>query len=72
MKKTKIISALIFLLVVPATLILGSKMNGRWYYLTSTLIIAELLIPFFLAFEALRLSFSPPCSYPSRWGLTGV
>ena len=51
MKKTKIISALIFLLVVPITLILGSKMNGRWYYLTSTLIIAELLIPFFLAFE---------------------
>ena len=42
MKKTKIISALVFLLVVPATLILGSKMNGRWYYLTSTLIIAEL------------------------------
>lgn len=54
MKKTKLISLLVFLLVVPATLILGSKMSGRWYYLTSTLIIAELLIPFFLAFEGRR------------------
>ena len=51
MKKSKLISLLIFLLVVPATLILGSRMDGRWYYLTSTLMIAELLIPFFLAFE---------------------
>ena len=51
MKKSKLISLLIFLLVVPATLILGSRMDGRWYYLTSTLMIVELLIPFFLAFE---------------------
>ncbi len=51
MKKSNIATILIFLLVVPATLILGSKMPGRWYYLTSTLIIIELLIPFFLAFE---------------------
>lgn len=51
MKKSKLISLLIFLLVVPATLILGSRMDGRWHYLTSTLMIAELLIPFFLAFE---------------------
>ena len=51
MKKSKLISLMIFLLVVPATLILGSRMDGRWYYLTSTLMIAELIIPFFLAFE---------------------
>ena len=51
MKKSKLISLMIFLLVVPATLILGSRMDGRWDYLTSTLMIAELLIPFFLAFE---------------------
>ena len=51
MKRSKLISLMIFLLVVPATLILGSRMDGRWYYLTSTLMIAELLIPFFLAFE---------------------
>ena len=51
MKKSNIAAILIFLLAVPATLILGSKMPGRWYYLTSTLIIIELLIPFFLKFE---------------------
>ena len=51
MKKSNIAIILIFLLVVPATLILGSKMPGRWYYFTSTLIIIELLIPFFLQFE---------------------
>lgn len=51
MKKSNIATILIFLLAVPATLILGSQMPGRWYYLTSTLIIIELLIPFFLKFE---------------------
>lgn len=51
MKKSQIVTWLIFLLVAPATLILGSKLPGRWYYLTSTLIVAELLIPFFLTFE---------------------
>lgn len=51
MKKSSIATILIFLLVVPVTLILGSKMPGRWYYLTSTLIIVELLIPFILKFE---------------------
>ena len=54
MKKSNIVTVLIFLLVIPATLILGSRMPGRWYYLTSTLIIAELLIPFFLTFEGRR------------------
>lgn len=51
MKKSNIATLLIFLLVVPATLFLGSKMSGKWYYLTSTLIIIELLIPFFMTFE---------------------
>lgn len=51
MRKTKLVTALIFLLVVPATLFLGSRLSGRWYYLTGTLMILELLIPFFLAFE---------------------
>ena len=51
MKKSNIATVLIFLLVVPATLILGSRMPGRWYYFTSTLIIIELLIPFFMTFE---------------------
>lgn len=51
MKKSNIATLLVFLLVIPATLFLGSRMSGRWYYLTSTLIIIELLIPFFLTFE---------------------
>lgn len=51
MKKSNLATLLVFLLAVPATLYLGSKMSGRWYYLTSTLIVIELLIPFFLAFE---------------------
>ena len=51
MKKSNIATLLIFLLAIPATLFLGSKLSGRWYYLTSTLIIIELLIPFFMAFE---------------------
>lgn len=51
MKKSNLATLLIFLLVIPATLILGSRMSGKSYYLTSTLIIIELLIPFFLTFE---------------------
>lgn len=51
MKHKNLISWMITLILVPITLILGSKLPGRWYYLTSTLIILELLIPFFLAFE---------------------
>lgn len=54
MKKSNIATLLIFLLVIPATLILGSRMSGKSYYLTSTLIIVELLIPFFLTFEGRR------------------
>lgn len=51
MKKSHIATLLIFLITIPATLALGSQLPGRWYYLTSTLIIAQMLIPFFLAFE---------------------
>ena len=51
MKKSNLATLLIFLLVIPATLVLGSQMSGKSYYLTSTLIIVELLIPFFLTFE---------------------
>lgn len=51
MKKSNVATLLIFLLVIPATLFLGSRMSGRWYYLISTLIIIQMLIPFFLTFE---------------------
>lgn len=54
MKKSHIATLVIFLLTIPVTLALGSQMPGRWYYLTSTLIIAQMLIPFFLSFEGRR------------------
>ena len=51
MKKSKIMTLLMLLLVIPATLILGSRLPGRSYYFVSTLVIIEVLVPFVLAFE---------------------
>ena len=51
MKKSNIVTLLVFLLLIPATLYLGTKIPGRSYYITGTLIILELMIPFFMAFE---------------------
>ena len=41
-------------MLIPATLFLGTQVKGRWYYLISTLIIIELMLPFFFRFEARR------------------
>ncbi|MGM9548983.1 MAG: ECF transporter S component [Faecousia sp.] len=54
MKKSHVATLIVFLTVIPLTLMLGSKLSGRVYYVTSTLVIVELLIPFFLAFEGRR------------------
>ena len=51
MKKSNIVTLLVCFLLIPATLYLGTKLPGRGYYITGTLIIIELMIPFFLAFE---------------------
>ena len=51
MKKSHVAMLLIFLLAIPATLFFGLRLTGRAYYLTSTLVIAEILVPFLLAFE---------------------
>lgn len=51
MKKSTIASLIVVLLIIPLTLYFGMKLPGRWYYLTGTLIVIEILIPFFLAFE---------------------
>jgi len=51
MKRSTLLCLLDFLLLIPLTLYLGAKLPGRGFYLTSTAIIIELLIPFFLAFE---------------------
>lgn len=44
MKKSHIATLLIFLLVIPATLYFGLRLTGRAYYLTSTLVIIEIII----------------------------
>lgn len=54
MKKATLFSLLTFLTLIPATLFLGTQLKGRWYYLTSTLVILEAMVPFFLTFEARR------------------
>ncbi len=51
MKKSNLITLLVCFLVIPATLYLGAQLPGRSYYITGTLIIIELMIPFFMAFE---------------------
>ena len=51
MKKSHIATLAVFLLLIPLTLFLGTRMSGRSCYLIGTLIIAELMIPFFMAFE---------------------
>lgn len=51
MKKSHIAMLITFFLLIPATLFLGTKLPGRTYYITGTLIILELMIPFFMAFE---------------------
>lgn len=55
MKKSTLATLLVFFLLIPATLFLGSQLPGRSYYITSTLIIVEMLVPFFLAFEGRKV-----------------
>lgn len=52
MKKSMAFSLLTIFLLIPATLYLGTRMTGRAHYLTSTLIIIEIMLPFFFAFES--------------------
>lgn len=52
MKKSHIAMLVDFFVVIPLTLCLGIKLPGRGYYLTSTIVIVELMIPFLLAFES--------------------
>ena len=54
MKKSWIATLAVFLIMIPLTIYFGSKIPGRSYYLTGTLIIVWLLIPFFMKFEGKR------------------
>ena len=51
MRKSTLASLAVILVLIPLTLFLGTRLHGRWYYLTSTLMIVETMVPFFLAFE---------------------
>ena len=51
MKKSHIATLIVFLICIPLTIWLGAKIPGRSHYITGTLIIIELLVPFFMAFE---------------------
>ena len=51
MKRSHIAMLAVLILAIPATLWLGMQLPGRGYYFTGTLIILELMVPFFLAFE---------------------
>lgn len=54
MKRSTLFSVLTLVVLIPATLYLGTHLKGRWYYLTSTLVILEGMLPFFLTFESRR------------------
>lgn len=54
MKKSNIAALIVFFLLIPLTLYFGGFLSGRGYYITGTLIIVELMLPFFMAFEGRR------------------
>ncbi len=51
MKKSNIAMLIVFFALIPLTLFLGDKLPGKGYYITGVLIIIELAVPFFMAFE---------------------
>jgi len=51
MKKSHLATLLVFFVLIPLTLFLGKQLPGRHYYITVTLMVAELMLPFFLSFE---------------------
>ena len=54
MKRSTLFSLLVIFVLIPATLYLGTHLPGRWFYLTGTLIVIEIMLPFFAAFESRR------------------
>lgn len=56
MKKSTLATLISLFIFIPATLLLGRLLPGRAHYLTSTLVIVFILIPFFLSFEGKKPS----------------
>jgi energy-coupling factor transport system substrate-specific component len=55
MKKTTIVSIAVIFVLFPLTLFLGTKLSGRQYYITSSLIIIEMLSLFLVQFEGKKV-----------------
>lgn len=53
MKRSRVFF-LLSVLLIPATLWLGTRLSGRSYYLIGTLVMLETMLPFFAAFEHRR------------------
>ena len=51
MKKSNVAMLIVFFAFIPLTLIFGDELPGKGYYITGVLIIFELSVPFFMAFE---------------------
>ena len=54
MKTSRKIALAASLAAVPVTVFFGRFIPGRGYYIAAILILAELMIPFFIAFEGRR------------------
>ena len=52
MKKSLWASLAVLFLLIPATLYLGTFLKGKMHYITSTLVIIETMLPFFISFES--------------------
>ena len=59
MRKSTLASLLTLFVLIPATLFLGTQVKGRWYYLISTMIIVELMLPFLVLAVAAGMVNSP-------------
>ncbi len=55
MKKSHIAALIVCLVLIPLTLFLGLQLPGRSYYITGTLIVLEMMVPFFMAFEGRKV-----------------
>lgn len=51
MKKSNLITLLIFFIAIPLTLYVGGMLPGRGYYLVAGAMLLELMVPFFAVFE---------------------
>lgn len=54
MNRKTLLCTLALAVLLPLTLLVGSRLPGRWYYLTATAMLLEGMVPFFLSFESRR------------------